>query len=49
MNEVKPNNIDSILSKLYGRSSGKSYYEYDGDAEYEDFNDYVEYIYDKRN
>lgn len=42
------NNIDNILMCLYGRSSSKSHIEYVGDANYEDFNDYVEYIYDKR-
>lgn len=48
MIEVKQNNIDNILTRIYGRSSSKSHIDYVGDTNYEDFNDYVEYIYDKR-
>lgn len=48
MTEVKQNNIDRILLKLYGRSSIRLYSDNEVDADYADFYDYVEYISDKR-
>lgn len=48
MLETRQNNIDRILSQLYGRTTTPSHFE-NVDVDYTDLYDYMEYIADKRN
>lgn len=49
MIEVKQNNIDRILSRFYGRTQIDTNSEHGIDSSIEDYMDYAEYIFDKRN